>query len=203
MWGGGRRFCRRYFRWLHSVLFLLSLCVGFTGGVHAQSNNAPTVAKAIPDLFAKVGSAFNFAFPANTFTDSDDDSLTYKATLQDGSNLPEWLDFNLAFPRLTGIPTSGDVGTLTIRVTADDGNGGTVSDDFALTVATSGSEAVLSLSGPANALEGDSGKRVLTYTASLSEQPSENVFFKVCFASSDAVITTLTVATRDGSGNSA
>ncbi|MXZ82884.1 MAG: hypothetical protein F4Z10_04190, partial [Synechococcus sp. SB0666_bin_14] len=190
--------CQRYLRWLYPV-FLLSLSVVSAGSVHAQSNNPPTVAKAIPDLFAKTGSVLTYAFPADTFSDSDGDSLTYRATLKDGSSLPEWLDFNFRHQILTGIPASGDAGTLTISVTADDGNGGTVSDEFDLTVATSAPEAVLSLSGPATALEGDSGKRVLTYTASLSESPSENVFFKVCFHERDPRVRIN--ATRDTSGS--
>ncbi|MXW40630.1 MAG: hypothetical protein F4Z75_05715, partial [Synechococcus sp. SB0668_bin_15] len=141
-WDAGRIVpCQRYLRWLYPV-FLLSLSVVSAGSVHAQSNNPPTVAKAIPDLFAKTGSVFTYAFPADTFSDSDGDSLTYRATLKDGSSLPEWLDFNFRHQILTGIPASGDAGTLTISVTADDGNGGTVSDEFDLTVATSAPEAV-------------------------------------------------------------
>ncbi|MYA37725.1 MAG: hypothetical protein F4Y34_13795, partial [Gammaproteobacteria bacterium] len=172
---------------------------GLTAPAQAQSNSAPTVDKAIPDLFAKTGSVLTYAFPADTFTDSDEDTLTYQATLKDGSSLPEWLNFHITQLILTGIPADRDVGTLTISVTADDGNGGTVSDEFDLTVATSAPEAVLSLSGPANALEGDSGKRVLTYTASLSKSPSENVLFKVCFHPLDPRVALN--ADRDGSGS--
>ena len=34
----------------------------------------------------------------------------------------------------SGTPANGDVGSITIRVTADDGNTGTIFDDFVLTV---------------------------------------------------------------------
>ncbi|MYJ53786.1 MAG: hypothetical protein F4090_02550 [Nitrospira sp. SB0672_bin_25] len=185
---------------LSAAVLGAGLLLGLAGDVHAQ-NSPPTVAKAIPDLFAEAGSVFIYSLPAGTFTDSDDDSLTYNAVLKDGSALPEWLDFNLTHTILEGIPGDGNAGTLTIRVTADDGNGGTVSDEFDLTVAASAPKAVLSLAGPASALEGDSGTRSLKYTVRLSDPPSENVFFKICFGPKD--IRVRLNAERDASGGSA
>ena len=42
------------------------------------STNAPTVANPIDDQTAMVGTALNFAFPTNTFADTDaGDTLTY------------------------------------------------------------------------------------------------------------------------------
>jgi len=86
----------------------------------------PTVANAIADQSATAGTAFSFAFPANTFTDADSDSLSYSATKGDDSALPSWLTFTAASRAFSGTPQSGDVGTLAVKVTADDGNGGTV-----------------------------------------------------------------------------
>ena len=68
-----------------------------------------------------------FTISENTFIDPDGDSLTYSV-----SNLPTWLNFDGT--TLTGTPLNEDVGTFTIAVTADDGNGGTVSDTFDITV---------------------------------------------------------------------
>ena len=57
-------------------------------------NDAPTVATAIPDRSATAGTAFSYAFPANTFSDADTgDMLSYAATQADGATLPTWLTF--------------------------------------------------------------------------------------------------------------
>lgn len=98
-------------------------------------NDAPTVANAIPNKNATEGAAFSFQFAANSFADVDvGDTLTYSAKLAGGSALPAWLSFNAATRSFSGTPANGDVGTLSIRVTANDGNGGTVNDVFDIVV---------------------------------------------------------------------
>ncbi|WP_442935832.1 putative Ig domain-containing protein [Nostoc sp.] len=84
---------------------------------------------------AKQDTAFSFTFDANTFNDVDaGDNLTYSATLQDGSNLPNWLKFNAATRTFSGTPTNADVVNLTIEVQAKDNDGVSASDTFALAV---------------------------------------------------------------------
>ncbi|MFO0791220.1 MAG: putative Ig domain-containing protein [Pirellulales bacterium] len=102
----------------------------------APANAAPIVANSIPDQTALVDTPYVFTFAANTFTDANGDALTYTATLSGGGALPAWLTFNAAARTFIGVPSATDVGTITVRVTASDGNGGVVSDDFDLTVAT-------------------------------------------------------------------
>ncbi len=102
--------------------------------VNTAANNAPTVANAIPNQSATVGVAFSYAFPANTFNDADNDSLTYTATKSDNTALPTWLTFTVGTRTFSGTPQSGDVGTLSVKVTASDGNGGSVYDTFDITV---------------------------------------------------------------------
>jgi predicted outer membrane repeat protein len=99
-------------------------------------NAAPTVANVIPDQTAVVGSPFVFTFAANTFNDTDGDTLTYTATLSPVGALPAWLTFTQGTGGRTfvGVPAVGDIGAITIRVTASDGKGGIISDDFVLTV---------------------------------------------------------------------
>ena len=100
----------------------------------APPNNAPTVMTMIPDQTATVGAAFNYQFPDNTFSDADNDPLDYSATLSDDSTLPGWLAFAKTTRTFSGTPQASNVGTINIKVTADDGNGSMVSDSFDITV---------------------------------------------------------------------
>ena len=98
---------------------------------------ALTVANAIPDQAATAGTAFSYSFPANTFSAADtSDTLSYTATQSDsdGANLPTWLTFTPATRAFIGTPQAADVGTVTVKVTASDGKGGTVSDSFDIVV---------------------------------------------------------------------
>ena len=105
-----------------------------TATVNAAANNAPTVANQIPDQTATVGTALSYAFPANTFSDADNDSLTYSATKSDDTALPTWLTFTAGSRTFSGTPQAADVGTLSVKVTANDGNSGTVDDTFDIVV---------------------------------------------------------------------
>ena len=98
------------------------------------TNSPPTVANAIPDRAATADTSFSYAFPANTFTDADDDPLTYTATQRDDTALPPWLTFAAATRTFSGTPQAGDVGTLTVKVTASDDAGATASDEFDIEV---------------------------------------------------------------------
>lgn len=96
----------------------------------------PTIANAIPNQNASKSVAFNFQFANNTFNDADiGDSLSYTAQLNGGGALPAWLNFDGVTRTFSGTPNSGAVGTISIDVTADDGNGGSVTDTFDIVVA--------------------------------------------------------------------
>ncbi|WP_334797850.1 putative Ig domain-containing protein [Nostoc sp.] len=98
-------------------------------------NDAPILQNAIADQIAKQDTTFSFTFDANTFNDVDaGDNLTYSATLQDGSNLPNWLKFNAATRTFSGTPANADVVNLTIEVQAKDNDGVSATDTFALAV---------------------------------------------------------------------
>ena len=112
---------------------------GTTNGVisdeaMATPNAVPTVMNRIPDQTATVGTAFNYQFLANTFSDADNDPLDYSATFSDDSALPTWLAFAKSTRTFSGTPQAGDAGTIMVKVTADDGKGGMVSDSFDITV---------------------------------------------------------------------
>ncbi|MFJ5331201.1 putative Ig domain-containing protein [Pectobacterium versatile] len=97
-------------------------------------NDAPVVSGTIPAQNIAQGGSLNITIPAGTFTDPDGDTLTLSATLADGTALPAWLSFNPATGTFSGTPANGDVGSLTIKVTATDGSNASVSTTFGLTV---------------------------------------------------------------------
>src|SRR5919202_2235052 len=99
------------------------------------SNDAPVVTNAIADQAATEDTAFIFTIPANTFSDVDGDTLTYSATLADGSALPSWLSFDGTTGTFSGTPENSDVGSLNIKVIAADGSGATAQDIFILAIA--------------------------------------------------------------------
>ena len=147
----------------------------------ANTNDPPTVANQIPNQAGAEDSAFDYTFPANTFNDIDGDSLTYTARLSTGDPLPPWLNFDGANRRFYGTPGEADSITWTVEVTADDGNGETVTDTFDIAIANTNDDPYLANAIPdlntgdneafsyqfaANTF-GDSDLDTLTYTAEL------------------------------------
>ena len=102
-----------------------------------NTNDAPVLATAIADQSATEDTAFSFQFAADAFTDVDvGDSLTYSTTQANGTALPGWLSFNASTRTFSGTPLNGDVGTVSVKVTATDGSSATATDTFDITVAT-------------------------------------------------------------------
>lgn len=99
-------------------------------------NEAPTLAHSIPDQATTDLTTFSFVVSETTFADIDlGDSLTYSATLENGSPLPSWLTFVAASRTLSGTPAHADLGTLPIKITATDGSNASISDSFDLVIA--------------------------------------------------------------------
>lgn len=96
------------------------------------ANDAPIVLEPLSDQSVLGDNSITFAVPSDNFADIDGDTLTYSATLADGSALPEWLAFDEQSLTFSGTAPSADA-TLDIRVTASDSSLA-VSDDFLLTV---------------------------------------------------------------------
>ncbi len=98
-------------------------------------NDAPVVDNTIANQTATENVEFSFTIPGNTFSDIDTgDNLTYTATLEDGSPLPTWLNFNPATLEFRGTPGNDDAGAIEIKVTVTDAGNESVSEIFALTV---------------------------------------------------------------------
>ena len=101
-----------------------------------DANDAPTVASAIADQSASEDTAFSFQFASDVFADVDvGDTLTYTAQVAGGGELPDWLQFDSDTRTFSGTPENGDVGAITVKVTATDTAYASVSDTFDITVA--------------------------------------------------------------------
>lgn len=94
-------------------------------------NDAPVLSLMFSDQTSLEDQAIDFAVPAGTFTDIDEDALTLSATLADGTGLPAWLNFD--GERFTGQPPQDFNGLVEIELTASDGIL-TASDLFALSI---------------------------------------------------------------------
>ncbi|BAO29611.1 putative Ig domain-containing protein [Sulfuritalea hydrogenivorans] len=101
----------------------------------ANVNDAPVVTAAIAGQVTAPDRAYEFAVPDGSFGDIDTgDVLMLTGSLADGSALPAWLSFDAATRSFTGTPANGDAGMLELKVTATDLAGGSVSQNFMLTV---------------------------------------------------------------------
>ncbi|WRH74564.1 MAG: putative Ig domain-containing protein [Sphingobium sp.] len=158
----------------------------------ANVNDAPVIAALIADQSATEDAPFSFVVPAGSFADVDPgDVLSLSASLADGSPLPAWLSFNPATMTFSGTPLRGDVGTVSVRVTATDVGGLTVSDDFNLTVApeTIAPTAIITDNVPGTATG------TVLYTVTFSETVTG-------LAANDFAVTNGTVSSVTGSGTS-
>jgi VCBS repeat-containing protein len=99
------------------------------------ANDAP-VSAVIADQSIAEDSTLSFVVPDGSFADVDSgDSLTYTATLADGSELPtSWLSFDGNTKTFSGTPTNDAVGNIEVAVTATDSASASISDTYTLTV---------------------------------------------------------------------
>ncbi len=105
----------------------------FVVTVRAAVNAAPTVANPVADLTARRAGSYPVPLEASgaaVFADADGDALTYSVTSSDPSKATAVLNAATATVTVTGVAA----GTTTVTVTASDGHGGSVSDDFVVTV---------------------------------------------------------------------
>ena len=84
-------------------------------------NDAPVVARALQGRSIGEDSAWRYMVPAATFTDVDEDPLTYGATLEGGGALPSWLSFDASSRTFSGTPPRDFNGALRLTVSASDG----------------------------------------------------------------------------------
>lgn len=139
---------------------------GYAAGTYVNlkvnpPNTAPVLASALPDQNAYEGAAFSYTVASTAFTDPDaGDTLSYAATLADGSALPAWLNFNASTRAFTGTPPAGSTGKISVRVTARDTGNLSAADVFDISI----SVANLTKTGTsvAETLTGGSGNDTLS-----------------------------------------
>ncbi|PUE06853.1 hypothetical protein B9Z51_13055 [Limnohabitans sp. T6-5] len=115
-------------------------------------NDAPIVANALADTTATAGTAMtDYVIASTAFTDVDSSTLTYTATLADGSDLStKGLNFDATTRTISGTPTAA--GTISVKVTASDGSL-TADDTFDIVVGI----APLGITVQITAISDDSG----------------------------------------------
>ena len=112
-----------------------SLSTFSTFTLNVAEVNDPPSSLSLMDQFAEVDEEFSYTIPAAT--DPEGNSVTYLASLDDGTSLPTWLTFNALTRTFSGTPGNSDAGFLTIKVTASDNatpTPGSTSSTFTLTV---------------------------------------------------------------------
>jgi LPXTG-site transpeptidase (sortase) family protein len=146
-------------------------------------NEAPFAAHAIVDQTTPAGSAFNYAFPANTFSDPDGDAMTYTAALADGSPLPGWLVFTSADRRFVGTPGDEQAGRYSIRVTASDAGAESGSDVFDLFVSSASNRSPIVLNPIPNQAVVTAQPFSFTFAANtFSEPDGEELFYNAALS---------------------
>ena len=182
-------------------------------GNAGSANEAPTVVSAIGDVTFVNESGTQDVSLSGVFTDADNDSLTI--TARSSHNTRATVSVAADYSKLT--VTAKARGAATITVTADDGNGGAVSDAFTVTVKAApvvssalsdvsglATEATrdISLSGVFTDADGDS----LTITARSSHNTRATALVAADYsgltvAGVTAGTATVTVTAQDSDGN--
>jgi len=98
-------------------------------------NDAPTLAKAIPDTSAEAEIAFLFVLDPSTFADVDPgDKLVLSASMSMAGSTPAWITFDPATGTFSGTPASADKGMVEVIVTATDDSLASVADTINIEV---------------------------------------------------------------------
>ena len=99
-------------------------------------NTAPRLINPLTQQNGIENHPFSFQISADTFLDNDlGDVLNYSVRLDNGSPLPDWLNFNPATRTFFATPGLNDAGTLSLIVTATDKGGLSSSSEFNLNIA--------------------------------------------------------------------
>ncbi len=157
------------------------------------ANSAPTVASAISDVSGLEPADTREVSLSGVFTDADGDTLTIR--VGSSKNAVATVSVNATYTTLT-VRAVGE-GTATMTVSADDGNGGTVSDTFDVTVEIENAKAtVASALDDIDGLEPADTRQVSL--AGVFDDPDGDTL-TITAKSSDDAVATVSVATGGAS----
>ncbi|CAK0778928.1 hypothetical protein CCP2SC5_860003 [Azospirillaceae bacterium] len=142
------------------------------------ANRAPVVLNALSDQSFTERESVGFTIPSNAFSDPDGDDLVYAAQMVVGGvaqDLPSWLRYTVNSRSFTGV-VPDNTPNLTIRITARDGKGGSVSSNFTLATPASLVPIVVSQSVVGSATNRVAGNGV-SGSSSLSSDGRYAAFF--------------------------
>ncbi len=152
-----------------------------TFGATVAAASAPTITSQTANQTWLQGHTVSLTLPAKTFTDPQNETLTYTVSQSNGQSLPTWLNFNATTKAFSGtVPTTG-AQNLTLEVTATDGSGMSTSETFGVNVPAAVAPTItaqtasqtwtqghtISLALPSNAFTDPQGE-TLRYTADQS-----------------------------------
>ncbi|WP_025919561.1 putative Ig domain-containing protein [Pectobacterium parmentieri] len=160
-------------------------------------NDAPVVATPIPAQSVAQDGSLSFTVPAGTFTDPDGDTLSLSATLANGSPLPSWLTFNSATGAFSGTPGNADVGTLSIKVIANDG-GASISTTFSLTVTNANDAPVVATPIPAQSVVQDGSLNFIIPAGTFTDPDGDTLTLSATLANGSPLPSWLTFNTATG-----
>lgn len=98
-----------------------------------NTNFIPYILNPIPNQNDTLGNTFSYAIPDSTFFDDDtEDTLFISVKLNNGDELPGWLDYNPDTRILSGTPLITE--NINLKVTATDNEGANISDNFSIAI---------------------------------------------------------------------
>lgn len=141
----------------------------FTITVKAATNTAPTIS-GTPATSVKAGSSYSFT---PTASDANGDALSF--TVQ---NKPSWATINVSNGRLSGTPSSSNVGTYSnIVISVSDGKTSTPLKAFSITVASAVTNTTPTISGtPSTTVQ--AGSRY-SFTPTASDADGQKLTFTI------------------------
>lgn len=137
-----------------------------------DENQTPQLNSSLANRSVTETSAFSFQIPTGSFSDPDGDNLTYSAKQSDGSALPSWLRFNSSTQTFSGTAPSNS-SDYTIRVTASDTWGASVSSDFVLRTRTPSVANAITMTAVNGDTHTSEGGDTVRYTLALSNPLTE------------------------------
>ncbi len=98
-----------------------------------NTNDLPVLESATADQTTDEDVVFELNVGEAAFSDEESETLTFSATQEGGAELPSWIGFNSSTVSFSGTPANGDVGVLSVELSASDGEN-EISDIFTITV---------------------------------------------------------------------